>query len=60
MDRQTDAVNGMYITMVCSECKGTGIVTVYNAYDPDYREDVECSVCFGTGKVSNKVELQKD
>ena len=36
----------------CAECKGSGSVTILNAYDPDYRGKARCPACDGEGLVS--------
>jgi DnaJ-class molecular chaperone len=43
---------------VCKECKGTGFVTVKNAYDPDYEERDFCPYCFGVGNIGNAEDLK--
>ena len=34
---------------ICGECKGKGSYKVYNAYDPNFEEDVICEYCDGQG-----------
>jgi DnaJ-class molecular chaperone len=36
----------------CPECDGSGMVTIFNAYDPEYKEIEICSECRGTGFVN--------
>lgn len=33
----------------CPECEGKGKYEIHNAYDPDYRQEVPCEDCKGTG-----------
>lgn len=35
---------------VCPECEGKGSYVIYNAYDPDYKKEITCEYCGGSGK----------
>lgn len=36
---------------LCDNCKGKGTYTVFNAYNPDDRDDVICEKCDGQGYI---------
>jgi len=39
---------------LCRECRGTGVLTIKNAYDPDFSKDEPCNFCKGTGVTNGK------
>ena len=49
-----EATNNKFLFTPCSNCKGTGVLIIYNAYDPSYKEGVVCEVCNGAGFTLSK------
>lgn len=41
------------ITEDCIECQGRGFFEVVDINNADVFRKIECSVCFGTGKISS-------
>lgn len=45
------------IPFKCKECRDSGKYKVYNAYDPDYEEEVACEYCNTVPKLESNSPL---
>lgn len=43
----------MVSVSICPECKGKGFYFVYNAYNPDSKEQTFCECCGGEGTLED-------
>jgi DnaJ-class molecular chaperone len=39
----------MRTIIICPECHGKGTYKIYNAYEPEFEEEITCECCDGEG-----------